>query len=69
MAYKKKDLVGEGNYVLFYFNSEREKAKRLEEEVLNSISNQDLLGRRYLLLNLSSEGKPNKIKVRSKNVE
>ena len=56
-----KPAYDQGNYVLFYFNSAREKAKQLQEKILKSISNKDLIKRR-LLLNLAYE-KKNKIKL------
>ena len=60
-AFQPKHLTGQGNYVLIYFNSEREKVRQLKEDILKSIPN-------HLLLNLTDE-KGSKIKLTKKDAK
>ena len=53
----------EGKYLLIYFNSERQKAKELEKNILQTAPKEFL--NRYLLINLADE-KRNKIKLMKK---
>ena len=59
--------LNEGNYVLIYFASEREKVGELEKDILQSKGFEEFLNR-YLLLNLEDE-KRNKIKLKEKDAE
>ena len=64
-VYQISKLVN-GNYLLVYFKSPREKAKELEKNILQSAPKNFL--NRYLLINLEDEPK-NKIKLNKKNAE
>ena len=58
--------LGQATYILIYFTSERQKAKELEKNILQTAP-KDFLNR-YLLLNLEDE-KKNKIKLKKKDAK
>jgi ribosomal protein S6 len=60
----KINKLKEGKYLLIYFNSERQKAKELEKNILQTAPKEFL--NRYLLINLADE-KRNKIKLTKKD--
>ena len=58
--------LSKATYILIYFTSERQKAKELEKNILQTAP-KDFLNR-YLLLNLEDE-KKNKIKLKKKDAK